>query len=159
VKIRILARSLRTDTGPIELPIAGRPVSTVTFARVVPLVRFQFWTDDLADPDYALYVDGQIKGTIAGKPVLVDPSGGLPAQLLEIVGTQIIRARALEEGALELEFGHGDQLFVDASKLAVGAGGFEPWQLCGEDGYRLVSIAGGGLSVWREDAPASLGPV
>lgn len=156
---RELARpNSRTSHGTILLPISGRTVSLLAFARWVPRVRLSFWPDVPSGPEHVLYIDGPIHGNITGEPVLIDPANGPSPALLTLLGKRIGQARALEDGGLEIEFADLDRAAVHAVRLMVGNGGFEPWQLCGDDGYRFVSLAGGGLARWNEEAPTSVGP-
>ncbi len=45
--------------------------------------------------------------------------------------------------------------FSDGGRLEIPSHEFEPWQLEGEDGELIVSVAGGGLAVWDSDRVAT----
>ena len=87
--------------------------------------------------------------------VLTDPDGasvqlvpeGDPmelAPLLKIARRRLTRLEAYKDGRLEMEVAHGAALTVAPSE------DFEPWEIAGPRGLRIVSIPGGGLTVWSK---------
>lgn len=53
------------------------------------------------------------------------------------------RGTGFEDGRLELELDDGSMI------LAPGADGYESWNIAGPDGFKVVSIPGGELAIWR----------
>lgn len=83
-----------------------------------------------------------------GKEVLLVPDGD-PAQLaptLRVLRRSAVRVDAFKDGHLELEFAGGYVLSVPAAE------DYEPWEISGPNGVRLVSVPGGSVSVWEDMA-------
>lgn len=70
-----------------------------------------------------------------------DPTGLGPA--LSLLNQTVSEAVAFKDGRLELGFSNGAIL-----KVPVGQD-YEPWELVGPHGLRVVSLPGGELAVWR----------
>lgn len=77
-----------------------------------------------------------------------DPAGMGPA--LSLLHQTVTEAVAFKDGRLELRFSDGS-----AVKVPVGQD-YEPWELVGPGGVRVVSLPGGDLAVWRaeDDVPS-----
>jgi Family of unknown function (DUF6188) len=71
-----------------------------------------------------------------GDPVLVAP-------VLAIARLSVREGFAYDDGHLELTFSDGGTIGVPNAQ------DYEPWQLTGPAGLKLVSVPGGELSVWR----------
>lgn len=77
-------------------------------------------------------------------PVLLEPVGD-PVHLVPVLSTvrdSIVRIEAFADGRLELEFGAGAVVAVAPSEE------FEAWTVTGPGDVKLVSIPGGGVTVW-----------
>jgi hypothetical protein len=98
-----------------------------------------------------LYIDGPATVVLGGAATQVEPEASPNPVVLKLLAKAVNRAWASDDGRLEIEFSDGDVLRIEPGHL-------EARQICGEDGLRLVSAAGGRLDEWHEDAPASLGP-
>jgi Family of unknown function (DUF6188) len=82
-----------------------------------------------------------------GKEVLLVPDGD-PVRLAPVLGLlrrSVMRIDAFKDGHLEIEFEGGYLLSVPAAE------DYEPWEISGPDGTRLVSVPGGNVSVWGTD--------
>lgn len=139
------------DPEEVELPLAGRTVDRVDVSRWVPKLRLEFWRSDAAPPGpdvYHLIIDGPFKLTSSNDSMEIDPTAGPDPTYLRLVEKIVDRATAFHDGSLRVTFTDGDFLTVAPSR-------FEPWQLEpeGGGGVAMVSIAGGGLSVW-DDPPS-----
>ena len=136
--------SPRPTSGPMELPIAGRVVCTVAISRFTPFLRLHFWgsaPDSTAGPDYILQIEGPFRLTIADRESSIDPEAGADPAYLRLVEKKIAHAVASDDGSLDLAFTDGDHMVIPPDV-------YEPWQLSGDDGSLIVSVAGGGLAVW-----------
>jgi RHS repeat-associated protein len=83
-----------------------------------------------------------------GKEALLVPDGD-PARLAPVLGVlrrSVIRIDAFKDGHLELEFAGAYSLSVPACE------DYEPWEISGPRGARLVSVPGGSVSVWEGTA-------
>jgi len=80
-----------------------------------------------------------------GNESLMDPEGD-PVHLgpvLHVNRTTLLEARAFDSGRLELSFGNGVSIGVPSDIR------FEAWNAVGPDGFLMVALPGGGLSVWE----------
>ena len=71
-----------------------------------------------------------------------DAVGPSFAPLLALMSRTVKRAEAFKNGSLLLVFNEGDVLAVDADP------NYEPWNIAGENGLRVVSVPGGDLAIW-----------
>lgn len=76
---------------------------------------------------------------------LIVPEGNpvKTAPVLAVTRTSVVDAYAFSDGRLELIFGDGSKIGVPADE------GYEPWELVGPGGLRVVSVPGGEVAVWR----------
>jgi hypothetical protein len=72
-----------------------------------------------------------------------DPIDIAPA--LRLLHQGVTRATAFKDGRLELVFDGAELLRVPASE------DYEPWNVVGPEGLRIVSLPGGDLGVWGAD--------
>lgn len=68
------------------------------------------------------------------------------APVLAAVRRPLERLDAFKDGRLEILIGDGISLSVPISNE------FEPWEIGGPNGFRIVSLPGGGISVWSATA-------
>ena len=135
--------SPRPTSGPVELPIAGRVVCTVAVSRFTPYLRLHFWgnaPDSTTGPNYTLQIEGPFRLATAEREWNIDPEVGADPAYLRLVEKKVAHAVASDDGSLDLAFTDGDHLVIPADV-------YEPWQLSGDDGSLIVSVAGGGLAV------------
>ena len=69
-----------------------------------------------------------------------DPQAMAP--VLATVRRPLERLEAFKDGRLEMSVGNGISLNVAISNE------FEPWEIAGPAGFKIVSLPGGGISVW-----------
>jgi len=69
-----------------------------------------------------------------------DPSGMAP--VLRVNRCLVERMDAFKDGRLEIAVSDGTILKVESSETC------EPWEISGGGGFRIVSMPGGGLTVW-----------
>ena len=128
-----------------DFPIRGRRIATLSVSEVVPylVLHLPGWTtrDSEAGQNYVLQIDGPVRVIASGQESVVDLEEGPSCLLLTLLGKSVAGAGASEDGSLRIDFTDGDALLVEPSA-------YEPWQLSGDDGSLVVSIAGGGLAVW-----------
>ena len=91
------------------------------------------------DPDFTLVIEGPFRLVSAGVTTLIDPAGGPDTAYLQLVDKSVQQAVATRDGGLEITFSDGDRLMIPPDR-------YEPWQLNGDNGYLVVSLAGGGLA-------------
>lgn len=72
-----------------------------------------------------------------------DPTGMGPA--LSLLHQTVTEAVAFKAGRLELTFSDGSVVKVPVRQ------DYEPWELVGPGGVRVVSLPGGDLAVWRAE--------
>ena len=132
----------RVDMEELVLPIVGRRLSMVAVAEGNWYLRLHFW----GMPDFVLEVEGSASvQPSSGDPVTVTAHSGPFAEIIELVGQQVVAAAARPSGALHLEFGDGTAFDVDAPIE------WETWQLRDEENlYLVVSDAGGGIVQFGE---------
>jgi hypothetical protein len=116
----------------------------VCFASTGSYLKLRFWPiDDDGRPipavEYTLVVEGPLQLRLAGSDFEITPDSSPHPACLELVGRKVLEASATDGGELRLTLDDGDRLTIPSDK-------FEPWHLSGDDGYLLVSVAGGGLS-------------
>ena len=87
-------------------------------------------------------------GVPAGQEWRIDREAGQDPAYLSVVDKKVARAVASDNGELAIEF-------TDADHLIVSSDVYEPWQLNGDDGSLIVSVAGGGLAVWNASGDTS----
>ncbi len=126
----------------MQLPLRGRVVSEVAWSLGGLWLRFwgQRVAGSASGPDYALHIEGSFRlvgprETIEGDPQTPE------AWWFGLVERRVSEADADDSGALVLSFDDGD-------RLEIPPGALEAWQLEGEDGDLVVSVAGGGLAAW-----------
>ncbi len=78
----------------------------------------------------------------AGDPVRVAP-------VLAIARLSVREGFAYDDGHLEMTFSDGSTIGVPATQ------DYEPWELTGPNGLKVVSVPGGELSIWRPAPPSS----
>jgi hypothetical protein len=128
--------------------LVGRSVQE---ARYGSSFRIVFERGDRVEP--ALYAD------LAEPFTYISPTGerieaalDRPTSLghaLTIVGTEVTRAEATDQGALHLAFSDGSAIDCDAHRQ------FEAWQVVGGSPESLVvSLGGGELAVWDAKSKA-----
>jgi len=133
---------------PLPLPIADREVMQVTVSRYGPYLQLEFFDGTARGSDrdaYTLAIDGPFTLETREGSMAVDPANPSPA-LLALRTMTVREAIADEDGTLRLTF-------TDGNALRVPPGEYEPWQFVskvsvGDDGWLVVSAAGGGLAVW-----------
>jgi hypothetical protein len=114
----------------------------VAVSRWTPYLRLHFWgMHPHPGPDFTLEIDGPFRFVSSGSESFIDPAVGPDAAYLLLVDKRVERAVASSDGGLELAFSDGDRLIIPPHR-------YEPWQLNGDDGYLVVSVAGGGLAIW-----------
>lgn len=132
---------------PIELPIAGRAVAQVVLSRYVPHLQLVFFDGDIGGgrkSECTLALDGGFDLAL-GSDFRVDPAAPTPV-VLELRSKTVERALADDDGTLRLSFTSGERLTVAPAE-------YEPWQFFSavapdDEGWLVVSVAGGGLAVW-----------
>jgi hypothetical protein len=137
--------SPRPKRGPLDLPVAGRPVSAVSISQFAPRLRLLFsgdGSDSISGTGYRLQIAGRVRITTAPNEWGVDPEEEPDPAYLRPVAKKVARAVASDDGSLDVAFTDEDHLIIPAAV-------YEPWQLNGEEGSLIVSVAGGGLAVWK----------
>jgi hypothetical protein len=128
----------------MDLPIASRVVCSVEVSRFTPFLRLHFWgdaPDSPPGPDYTLQIEGPLRISSADGEQSIDPTAAANPAYLRFVVKRVARAVASKDGGLDVAFTDGERLIIPPDD-------YEPWQLSGDDGSLIVSVAGGGLAVW-----------
>lgn len=130
------------DRGRWLLPLTGEPIMSccVDYA-------FSFGTGNLI----SIRIEQPFVYTSAdGAEHLIVPEGD-PVQVapaLVIARLSVREGFAFADGHLELTFSDGSMIGVPSAE------GYEPWDLTGPDGLKVVSVPGGELAIWRPSAPS-----
>lgn len=76
---------------------------------------------------------------------LIIPGGEINqlAPMLGLMRSVITQGLAFEDGHLELTFADGTSVLVPSTE------DYEPWEIVGPQGLRIVSVPGGSLSIWQ----------
>lgn len=133
------ATALVEATDHWELRLGGRSVTQCRFDYAFTLV--------LDDPDGAFEIrigEPFTLSTAGGDEVALKPEGQ-PAAMgpaLAVLRLAVERVVAFKDGRLELWFTDGGRLYAPAGE------DFEPWDLVGPAGLRIVSLPGGELAIW-----------
>jgi hypothetical protein len=143
------SRRGQVSTGDIALPIGNWAVGAVTLSRFLPFLRLHFYGHDgtgkrVGSSGYSLAIEGPMVVVAKGVERRIDPKAGEHPAYLDLVTKIVLRAVASQAGGLVITFTDGDRLEVPPDR-------YEPWQLEGDDGSLIVSVAGGGLVVWDPD--------
>lgn len=147
------SRSRRMSDREIDLPIANFAVSVVAVSRFLPFLRIHFYGHDGPNgqpnsPGFNLSVEGPMVIVTKSSAHRIDPTAGEDPAYLSLVTKTVLRAIASSDGGLVVTFTDGDRLEVPPFD-------YEPWQLAGDDGSLVVSVAGGGVAVWSPDPTKS----
>lgn len=78
--------------------------------------------------------------------VLLVPETQDVAAALPLFGMKVVSAVACKSGTLRMVFEDGTHLTCPTDVA------FEAWQITGPEGWRFVSLPGGGLGVWSASA-------
>mgnify|MGYP001106437337 CR=1 FL=1 len=134
------------NTGLVEetaywlIPLQGR---TVTQCQIDYGFTLVFLEPDA--PMFTIRIEGKfVLGTDRGKSWLCareDPTALGPA--LGLLNQKVESVVAYKNGDLEVTFAYRTNLCVPPDS------NYEAWQVTGPGGLLLVSLPGGGLSVWR----------
>lgn len=122
------------------LPVAGQSVVQLCLDYAVTLRLGNDVTVRIEQP-FVIASEG-------GEERLVIPDGESDrlAPVLSLVRATVTEGLAFEDGHLELTFAEGTRVSVPSAE------DYEPWEVVGPQGMRLVSVPGGELSVWRPSA-------
>src|SRR5919198_1404718 len=129
----------------MELPLRGRTVSEVAWS--VGGLWLRFWGGGVAGattgPDFGLHIEGSFR--LVGPESVTEGDPRTPETWwFGLVKRRVSEADAFDDGALVVRFDDGDRLEIPPRE-------FEAWQLEGNDGELVVSVAGGGLAAWGVD--------
>jgi hypothetical protein len=121
------------------IPLGGETVTQCRYDYALTLVVGEI------DPSFYIRIEQPFALHTAEEAVeQFDPEGD-PQEMggtLRLLRSTVTRSVAYKNGRLEIEFDNGSVLQVSPSA------DYEPWQLSGPDGLRMVPAAGGDLVVW-----------
>ena len=122
------------------LPVVGQPVAQLCFDFAVTLRLGNDVAVRIEQP-FVISADG-------GAERLMVPDGepDLLAPVLRLARATITEGLAFDDGHLELTFAEGTRVSVPSTE------DYEPWEVVGPQGLRVVSVPGGELSIWRPRA-------
>jgi hypothetical protein len=104
----------------------------------------------LDDPDGAFEIrigEPAVLSTADGHEVRLTPEGNAAA-----MGPALVVLRKAVESLIAFKDGRLELKFADGGVLRVPAGGdFEPWDVVGPAGLRIVSVPGGRLVIWTTE--------
>ena len=129
----------------MDVRLKGRWTSLITFSPVSLWLNFPDPDEPEASPtlDYNLRIDGPFRLVSGDAIVEIHPADGPNAACLGLLQRVVETAVAADDGSFAISFDDEDRLEIPGDS-------HEPWQLTG-NGQTLVSVAGGGLAVFRED--------
>lgn len=122
------------------LPVAGQAVAQLCVDYAVTL-RLQ--NDVVVRIEQPFVIT-----TETGEERLIVPERDVDrlAPVLILARSTVTEGAAFDDGHLELSFAGGARVSVPATE------DYEPWEIVGPGGLRIVSVPGGELSVWRPGA-------
>lgn len=118
------------------LPVAGQRVAQLCFDFAVTPRLGNDVTVRIEQP-FVIAADG------AEWRMVPDGEPDRLAPVLRLAGATIAEGLAFDDGHLELTFAEGTRVSVPSTE------DYEPWEVVGPQGMRVVSVPGGELSVWR----------
>lgn len=126
-----------------DVPASNSEVTRVTFDWAVSLLIAS------GEATFEVRIEDEIRLEYADDAgFTIDPEGE-PRQLapaLSLLRQPVDHVHALKSGELRIGLENGTTLHVGASDE------FEPWEISGPHGMRIVSTPGGSLAVWRSEA-------
>lgn len=119
------------------LPVAGQSVAQLCLDNAVTL-RLANGVSVRIEQPFVITARGD-------RDRLVVPDGDVDrlAPILGMTRALIGQGLAFDDGHLELSFVGGTLVSVPSAE------DYEPWEVAGADGLRIVSLPGGELSVWH----------
>ncbi len=122
------------------LPVAGQQVAQLCLDYAVTL-RLQ--NDVVVRIEQPFVITSP-----TGEERLIVPEGDVDrlAPVLNLVRSTVTEGAAFDDGHLELSFADGARVSVPSAE------DYEPWEIVGPEGLRIVSVPGGELSVWEPSA-------
>lgn len=119
------------------LPVAGQSVAQLCVDYAVTL--------RLANDVSVRIEQPFVIANLNGEERLIVPDGdpGRLAPVLTLARSTVTEGLAFDDGHLELAFHGGARVSVPSTE------DYEPWEVVGPEGMRIVSVPGGELSVWR----------
>lgn len=120
----------------MDIPLVGQAIVSLEFGFSLAL-RTNY--------DYELRIESTFRldepgsGGFGGVP---DASLSENAVVMRLEGRQVVRANASDDGDLRIEFADRASFVVPFDP------DFEAWTVAAPDGFKAVSVAGGGLAVW-----------
>jgi hypothetical protein len=125
-----------------DVPVSDSEVTRVSFDWAVSLLIGS------GEATFEVRIEGEILLEDADEAGLtIDPEGD-PQQLapvLSLLRQPVDHVCALKNGELRIGLSSGTTLRVAASDE------FEPWEISGPRGMRIVSVPGGNVAVWRAE--------
>jgi hypothetical protein len=118
------------------VPMAGRAVTQCRLDYAFSLV---------VAGSFEVRIEQRFIVVIHGEEVMLDPEDD-PVQMapaLKVLRQIVKQTIAFKDGRLELTFGDGTVLRVPVGE------DYEPWNIVGPAGLRIVSLPGGELAIWR----------
>lgn len=138
-----------TQAGPIEhddrwiLSLRGLRVTGIGVDFQLTLTLDTAWSVTLETPFQLIH------GSASAKPgSLLTPGSQDVAAALPLFGATVLSAVAFKSGSLRMVFDNGTHLKCSTDPE------FEAWQVAGPQGWRFVSLPGGGLTVRSGSGPS-----
>jgi len=120
----------------VDIPLVGQVIASLEFGFSLAL---------RTDHDYELRIESSFQLDAPGS----DGFRGVPdatlsenTEVRRLEGRQVTLAHASEDGDLRIEFADRTSLVVPFDP------DFEAWTVAAPQGFKAVSLAGGGLTVW-----------
>ena len=124
----------------MNLKLAGQTLDQINFDFILQLSF---------SGGYGVQIESELRLETSNHRTAVRPGVGAPDHLTSLIGQAVSAALAEDTGALDLRFTEGAHLRVEPDN------DFEAWNLFGPQGLKVVSLPGGGLSVWQPEQPAA----
>jgi hypothetical protein len=120
----------------VDIPLVGQAIVSLAFGFSLSL-RTNYEYELRIESTFRVDVPGS--GGFRGVP---DASLSENTVVMRLEGRQVVRANASHAGDLRIEFADGASLVVPFDP------DFEAWTVAAPDGFKAISVAGGGLTVW-----------
>ncbi|MCL2468497.1 MAG: DUF6188 family protein [Micrococcales bacterium] len=117
------------------LPVEGQPVTQLRVDYAITLLLENGIAVRIENPFVLATGDERYQLDPSDEPIYLAP-------VLPLARARIVSGTAFDNGKLRLVFADGSEITVSSSE------DYEPWEICGPQGFLMVSVPGGELAIW-----------
>jgi hypothetical protein len=95
-------------------------------------------------PDFSLFIESEFEYVEKDRNLRISgtPFDDSMREMDNLLGKEVLTAFADEDGSLSVTFAGGERLVCTADE------NYQAWRITSPDGFRVVSVASGGLMIW-----------